>query len=281
MVGPRRGPAGPHRPRRPSPRRPAAPPRPRRRPRRRRRALPGPGARGARLRQEVRLPLRGGRALRRHRLGPDRLPRRRGAGPGAGARASAMPSRYSSDAQPRGRPRPGRARSASLPGDPHRADARRLPRPARARSQGQPLGDLAEQNVQARIRGQILMALSNDTGGLVLSTGNKSELAVGYCTLYGDMAGGLAVIGDLPKTHGLPGGARRQRPGRARAHPGADLHEAALGRAQAGPGGPGLAAALRRARRHPARLPRGAARRRARSWRAATRPRRCGGCSAW
>jgi NAD+ synthase (glutamine-hydrolysing) len=65
---------------------------------------------------------------------------------------------------------------------------------------GTPLGDLAEQNVQARIRGQILMALSNDTGGLVLSTGNKSELAVGYCTLYGDMAGGLAVIGDLPKT---------------------------------------------------------------------------------
>jgi NAD+ synthase (glutamine-hydrolysing) len=68
------------------------------------------------------------------------------------------------------------------------------------RAQGKPLGDLAEQNVQARIRGQILMAISNDTGGLVLSTGNKSELAVGYCTLYGDMAGGLAVIGDVPKT---------------------------------------------------------------------------------
>jgi NAD+ synthase (glutamine-hydrolysing) len=67
-------------------------------------------------------------------------------------------------------------------------------------AQGKPLCDLAEQNVQARIRGQILMAISNDTGGLVLSTGNKSELAVGYCTLYGDMAGGLAVIGDLPKT---------------------------------------------------------------------------------
>jgi NAD+ synthase (glutamine-hydrolysing) len=65
---------------------------------------------------------------------------------------------------------------------------------------GRPLGDLADQNVQARVRGQILMALSNDTGGLVLSTGNKSELAVGYCTLYGDMAGGLAVIGDVPKT---------------------------------------------------------------------------------
>ncbi len=66
-------------------------------------------------------------------------------------------------------------------------------------AQGKPLGDLAEQNAQARIRGQVLMALSNDSGGLVLSTGNKSELAVGYCTLYGDMAGGLAVIGDLPK----------------------------------------------------------------------------------
>jgi NAD+ synthase (glutamine-hydrolysing) len=68
------------------------------------------------------------------------------------------------------------------------------------RALGTPLCDLAEQNVQARIRGQLLMAISNDTGGLVLTTGNKSELAVGYCTLYGDMAGGLAVIGDLPKT---------------------------------------------------------------------------------
>jgi NAD+ synthase (glutamine-hydrolysing) len=67
-------------------------------------------------------------------------------------------------------------------------------------AQGQPLCDLAEQNVQARVRGQILMALSNDTGALVLTTGNKSELAVGYCTLYGDMAGGLAVIGDVMKT---------------------------------------------------------------------------------
>jgi NAD+ synthase (glutamine-hydrolysing) len=65
---------------------------------------------------------------------------------------------------------------------------------------GHPPGDLTEQNVQARIRGQLLMAVSNETGALLLSTGNKSELAVGYCTLYGDMAGGLAVIGDLPKT---------------------------------------------------------------------------------
>jgi NAD+ synthase (glutamine-hydrolysing) len=65
---------------------------------------------------------------------------------------------------------------------------------------GHAAGDLTEQNLQARIRGQILMAISNETGALLLSTGNKSELAVGYCTLYGDMAGGLAVIGDLPKT---------------------------------------------------------------------------------
>jgi NAD+ synthase (glutamine-hydrolysing) len=58
----------------------------------------------------------------------------------------------------------------------------------------------AEENIQARIRGNILMALSNKFGYLVLSTGNKSELAVGYCTLYGDMSGGLAVISDVPKT---------------------------------------------------------------------------------
>jgi NAD+ synthetase len=60
--------------------------------------------------------------------------------------------------------------------------------------------DVTEENVQARIRGNILMAISNKFGHLVLSTGNKSELAVGYCTLYGDMAGGLAVIADVPKT---------------------------------------------------------------------------------
>ncbi|MBF0524906.1 MAG: NAD+ synthase [Deltaproteobacteria bacterium] len=57
-----------------------------------------------------------------------------------------------------------------------------------------------EENIQARIRGNILMAISNKFGHLVLSTGNKSEMAVGYCTLYGDMSGGLAVIADVPKT---------------------------------------------------------------------------------
>jgi NAD+ synthase (glutamine-hydrolysing) len=60
--------------------------------------------------------------------------------------------------------------------------------------------DVAEENLQARLRGVTLMALSNKWGALVLTTGNKSELAVGYCTLYGDMCGGLAVISDVPKT---------------------------------------------------------------------------------
>jgi len=60
--------------------------------------------------------------------------------------------------------------------------------------------DTTEENIQARIRGTLLMALSNKTGRLVLTTGNKSEMAVGYCTLYGDMAGGFAVIKDIPKT---------------------------------------------------------------------------------
>ena len=59
--------------------------------------------------------------------------------------------------------------------------------------------DTTEENIQARIRGNCLMALSNKFGSMVLSTGNKSESAVGYCTLYGDMAGGLAVISDVPK----------------------------------------------------------------------------------
>lgn len=60
--------------------------------------------------------------------------------------------------------------------------------------------NVAEENIQSRIRGNILMAMSNKFGELVLTTGNKSELGVGYCTLYGDMVGGLAVISDVPKT---------------------------------------------------------------------------------
>ena len=60
--------------------------------------------------------------------------------------------------------------------------------------------DITEENIQSRVRGNLLMALSNKFGALVLTTGNKSEMAVGYCTLYGDMVGALAVIGDLVKT---------------------------------------------------------------------------------
>ena len=60
--------------------------------------------------------------------------------------------------------------------------------------------DTTEENIQARIRGTLLMAMSNKYGSIVLTTGNKSEMAVGYCTLYGDMAGGFAVIKDIAKT---------------------------------------------------------------------------------
>ncbi|MEO8457065.1 MAG: NAD(+) synthase, partial [Chloroflexota bacterium] len=60
--------------------------------------------------------------------------------------------------------------------------------------------DIAEQNIQSRIRGNVIMALSNDLGWIVLTTGNKSEFATGYATLYGDMSGGYAVIKDVPKT---------------------------------------------------------------------------------
>jgi len=60
--------------------------------------------------------------------------------------------------------------------------------------------DVTEENIQARIRGSLMMAMSNKLGALVLTTGNKSEIGVGYCTLYGDMCGGLAVISDVPKT---------------------------------------------------------------------------------
>ena len=72
-------------------------------------------------------------------------------------------------------------------------------RKALASAFGNRPADVAEENIQARIRGNYLMALSNKFGSMLLSTGNKSELAVGYCTLYGDMAGGLAIISDVPK----------------------------------------------------------------------------------
>ena len=102
---------------------------------------------------------------------------------------------------------------------------------------------LAEENLQARIRGAILMALSNRFGHLVLSTGNKSEIALGYCTLYGDMAGGFALLSDVPKTmvYALADEINRE----AERHPARHDREAAVGGAEAQSEGHGLAAALR------------------------------------
>jgi NAD+ synthase (glutamine-hydrolysing) len=110
-----------------------------------------------------------------------------------------MPSRYSSDHSKRD------AESLSknlgityltIPIDEiTKAYERTLEEPFKRRS-----ADVTEENIQARIRGNILMALSNKFGYLVLTTGNKTELALGYCTLYGDMSGGLAVIGDVSKS---------------------------------------------------------------------------------
>ena len=116
--------------------------------------------------------------------------------------------------------------------------------------------DLTEENLQARIRGNLLMALSNKFGWLVLTTGNKSEMSVGYTTLYGDLAGGFAVIKDVPKTLVYRLARWRNTPRRQRkrgrdgrracsgAHSALDRRARALGRAAPRPGRPGLAAPL-------------------------------------
>ena len=110
-----------------------------------------------------------------------------------------MPSRYSSDGSITDADAARRANSASTPSrsrssPPTRRSRRCWPRPSPAREPG-----LAEENLQARVRGTILMTMSNKFDWLVLTTGNKSEMATGYSTLYGDMAGGFAVIKDVPK----------------------------------------------------------------------------------
>ena len=148
--------------------------------------------------------------------------------------------------------------------------------------------DITEENLQARIRGNLLMALSNKFGWLVVTTGNKSENSVGYSTLYGDSAGGFAVIKDVPKTLvyrlvDFRNDARRRASGAALDH-----RPAAERRAAAGPEGRGLAARLRHARRDPRGLRRGGrgaraarARRAAgRGGRAGLRARRPGGVQA-
>ena len=132
--------------------------------------------------------------------------------------------------------------------------------------------DVTEENLQARIRGVLLMALSNKFGELLVTTGNKSEMSVGYATLYGDMCGGYSVLKDIYKTEVYAlarwrnttcrGG--RLRPARPRdsriVH-----HEGADGGAAAQPDGSGFAAAVRGARRDSARPDRGGAERRRRS----------------
>ena len=163
-----------------------------------------------------------------------------------------MPSPYSSrgsvdDSLAAGRqPRHRDAHAADRAGDAARWTARcATPSPA-------PPRDVTEENIQARIRGNLLMALSNKRGALLLTTGNKSELAVGYCTLYGDMSGGLAVIADVPKTMVYRVARWLNDSARSADHPGGDPDQSAVRRAAAEPDRPGLAAALRRARRHPA-----------------------------
>jgi NAD+ synthase (glutamine-hydrolysing) len=93
--------------------------------------------------------------------------------------------------------------------------------------------DTTEENIQARIRGTLLMALSNKTGAIVLTTGNKSEMATGYCTLYGDMAGGFAVIKDVAKTlvYRLARWRNEQATSRADGRPGAVIPERIITRA--------------------------------------------------
>ena len=97
---------------------------------------------------------------------------------------------------------------------------------------GLPAG-VTEENVQARIRGNLLMALSNKFDSLLLTTGNKSELAVGYCTIYGDMSGGLAVISDVPKTMVYEVARWLNETRRREVIPGAIIDKAPVGRAAA------------------------------------------------
>ena len=107
---------------------------------------------------------------------------------------------------------------------------------------------VTEENIQSRIRGMIVMALSNDTDALVLTTGNKSEYAVGYATLYGDMNGGYGPIKDVPKT--LVFDIARWRADQGPSIPANTISKPPVGRAAPRPARRGLAAALRRPRRH-------------------------------
>ena len=108
--------------------------------------------------------------------------------------------------------------------------------------------DVTEENLQARTRGTLLMALSNKTGALVLATGNKSEMSVGYSTLYGDMVGGFAPLRDISKTWVYRLASWRNAAAGREVIPDIDASPPADRRAAAGPAGRRLAAALRRTR---------------------------------
>ena len=161
--------------------------------------VPGSVPGSARLRAQEPLHAGGAGHERRHRLGAHRLHRRGRAGQRQRhCRVHALPllEHRHQERRPGDRRAPRRRTSARSP-------SRRSSPPTCAVSQPCfPSGtqDVTEQNIQARIRGNLLMALSNKFGWLVLTTGNKSEMAVGYATLYGDMAGGFAVLKDVPKT---------------------------------------------------------------------------------
>lgn len=117
----------------------------------------------------------------------------------AAVRGVSMPSRYSSDSSKRDALALAENLGVELQTIPIDRTHTALDQTVAPHLNG-PATDVTAQNIQARIRGAILMALSNQFGSLLVTTGNKSELAVGYCTLYGDMCGGMAVLSDVPKT---------------------------------------------------------------------------------
>ena len=192
-----------------------------------------------------------------------------------------MPSRYtaglSNDLAAGAMRRAGRAAAGvadreAVPGLPRRAGARCSPASA---------ADTTEENLQSRTRGALLMALSNKFGGLLLTTGNKSEYAVGYATIYGDMCGGYAPIKDLYKTEVFALCALAQHGRRCAGDPAGGDRAAAVGGTARQPERPGFAAALRRARRDPAAPRRPGAVARRRSSRPASMPRSSTGCCGW
>ena len=224
----------------------------------RRRSSPSPAHRGAGL---------GGAGRRRARLHrQERLPRRDHRPVAAastrrwcwrsrsmrwaptGCARVMMPSPYTADISWIDARDMARAPGRALRRDLDRADVRGLPAQPGGRVRRAAAEDATEENIQARIRGTLLMALSNKFGSIVLTTGNKSEMATGYCTLYGDMAGGFAVIKDVAKTlvyrlaHWKNAQGREVIPERI-------ITRAAVGRAAPRPDRPGQPAALRGAGR--------------------------------